>query len=141
MNAFDTNILLYAIDDIEPPKQVIAVNLLAQLQADETPPILLWQVLCEYLGGLRRRENEGRLTPAEVQFALESVLATYPLAVPTDSVIVISNRLFDRYSLSHWDSLLLAACINAGVTTLYSEDMAHGMTYGTVTVINPFKTT
>ena len=43
-----------------------------------------------------------------------------------------------RYSLSHWDSLLLAACVDAGVDTLYSEDLDAGMTYDTVTVVNPF---
>lgn len=42
------------------------------------------------------------------------------------------------YSLSHWDSLLLAACATAGVDTLYSEDMDDGMTYDTVKVVNPF---
>jgi predicted nucleic acid-binding protein len=44
-----------------------------------------------------------------------------------------------RYSLSHWDSLLLGACIAAGVDTLYSEDMSHNGVYDSVTVINPFK--
>ncbi len=43
-----------------------------------------------------------------------------------------------RLSLSHWDSMLLAACIEAGVDTLYSEDLDAGTTYNTVTVINPF---
>lgn len=43
-----------------------------------------------------------------------------------------------RYSLSYWDSLLLAACLDAGVNRLYSEDLDDGMTYDTVVVINPF---
>jgi predicted nucleic acid-binding protein len=46
--------------------------------------------------------------------------------------------LSSRYSLSHWDSLLLAACEDAGVDTLYSEDLDDGMTYDAVTVVNPF---
>jgi predicted nucleic acid-binding protein len=42
------------------------------------------------------------------------------------------------FSLSHWDALLLAASEIAGATTLYSEDMQSGLTYGNVTVVNPF---
>jgi predicted nucleic acid-binding protein len=34
--------------------------------------------------------------------------------------------------------LLLAACVDAGVDTLYSEDLDDGMTYDTVTVVSPF---
>ena len=37
-----------------------------------------------------------------------------------------------------WDSLQLAACSDAGVDTLYSEDLDGGMTYDTVTIVNPF---
>ncbi len=34
--------------------------------------------------------------------------------------------------------MLLAACIEAGVTTLYSEDLSHGVRYDSVLVVNPF---
>jgi predicted nucleic acid-binding protein len=34
--------------------------------------------------------------------------------------------------------MLLAACIDANVSTLYSEDLGDGTTYDSVTVINPF---
>ena len=34
--------------------------------------------------------------------------------------------------------MLLAACQKAGVTTLYSEDMADGMNYDGVAIVNPF---
>ena len=49
-----------------------------------------------------------------------------------------SLDLSSRYSLSHWDSMLIAACIDAGVRTLYSEDLGDGVAYDSVTVINPF---
>lgn len=42
-----------------------------------------------------------------------------------------------RYSLSHWDSLLVAAAIEAGVDTLYTEDLQAGAQYETVKVVNP----
>jgi len=61
-----------------------------------------------------------------------------PLALPTREVIPQSLLLSSRYSLSHWDSMLIAACLEAGVDTLYSDDMDDGMTYQSVTVVNPF---
>ena len=39
---------------------------------------------------------------------------------------------------SFWDSMLLAACVAAGVRTFYSEDLGAGAQYESVTVINPF---
>jgi predicted nucleic acid-binding protein len=34
--------------------------------------------------------------------------------------------------------MLLAACVDAKVNVLYSEDLGDGTTYDSVTVINPF---
>lgn len=34
--------------------------------------------------------------------------------------------------------MLLAACIDAGVDTLYTEDLSHGVVYDGVSVNNPF---
>lgn len=42
-----------------------------------------------------------------------------------------------RYSLSHWDSLIVASCAEAGVDTLLTEDMQHGAVYDSVRIENP----
>ena len=42
-------------------------------------------------------------------------------------------------SISHWDSMLVAACVDARVDTLYSEDMQAGATYDSVEIVNPFR--
>ena len=56
MNAVDTNVLLYAVDDDEPAKRKRAREFLRQLgRTDE--PLLMWQVLGEFLAGLRRWEQ------------------------------------------------------------------------------------
>ena len=69
---------------------------------------------------------------------VERLEDTFPCVMPSRSLLGRSLDLSSRYSLSHWDSLLLAACADAGVETLYSEDLDDGMTYDTVTVVNPF---
>jgi predicted nucleic acid-binding protein len=66
MNAVDTNILLYSIDRHEPAKQLKAQQLLTQLRSTGAPTFLLWQVLGELVGQLRRWRDQGKLTVAIV---------------------------------------------------------------------------
>jgi len=55
---------------------------------------------------------------------------------------LLASRLRESYSLSYWDSLIVAAAIDAGCTRLFSEDMQHGQTIeNCLTIINPFRST
>jgi len=62
----------------------------------------------------------------------------FSLRTPSAGLFQVSFDLRSRFSLSHWDSMLLAACKEAGVTTLYSEDMDSGTDYDGLRIINPF---
>jgi predicted nucleic acid-binding protein len=95
-------------------------------------------VAAEFLSCLRRWENEGRINRQETLGNLEQLQSMFRCVLPTQAVLRRSLDLSDRYSLSHWDAMLLAGCIEAGVRTLYSEDLASGAEYDTVTVVNPF---
>jgi predicted nucleic acid-binding protein len=141
MIAIDANIFVYSLDDSVPVKHAQAKTFLANLLRDDVTPRLMWQAACETLGWLRRRKSEGRFTAAEVTSRFQTLAQAYPLTLPEEDVLHLSFGLQERYSLSHWDSLLIAACISAGVDTLYSEDMSHGAKYDSVTVINPFLAT
>ena len=45
----------------------------------------------------------------------------------------------ERFSLSFWDSLILAAAVHCGATVLYSEDMEAGLQVDErLTIQNPF---
>ena len=136
MNAIDTNVLVYAIDHSDPLKQTKAVSLLKGL--GPTGTVLLWQVVGEYLCCLRRFAAAGTFPAADVEAEILDLLRAFPLALPTREVVPQSLCLSSRYSLSHWDSMLIAACVEADVDTLYSENLDDGMTYQSVTVMNPF---
>ena len=43
-----------------------------------------------------------------------------------------------RRSLSSWDALLVASCLEAGVTRLYTEDFDDSLKAEGLEVINPF---
>jgi predicted nucleic acid-binding protein len=138
MNAVDTNVLVYLIDRDEPLKRDKAIELLDELVAEDVETVLLWQVAAEFLSCLRRWEREGRIARQETLGNFQRLDSMFRCVLPTQAVLWKSLDLSSRYSLSHWDSMLVAACIEAGVDTLYSEDLASGTQYDSMTVVNPF---
>ena len=138
MIAFDTNVFVYALDTCELVKQSIAQELIDDSLQSGDEVVMLWQVACEILACLRRWEDSGRITNEELEeYALRYSLL-FPLSMPSPDLLAESLRLHKRYSLSHWDSLLVAGCLKAGVETLYTEDLDSGTTYDSLTVVNPF---
>lgn len=140
MNAVDTNILIYAIDANEPVKSLQVKQFLRNLADDTEPLVIPWQVGVDFLACLRRWENAGRIIRTDTEDYLEQFLEPVPIVFPATSLLRHSLELSTRYSLSHWDSLLIAACIEAGIDKLYSEDMDKGMTYESVIIVNPLIT-
>jgi predicted nucleic acid-binding protein len=138
MNAVDTNVFVYALDDDEAAKQTRARELIDRLVLPPIETILLWQVAGELLSCLRKWESAGSITAADVEAHFQDVLSMFPLHIPTADVFDISFDLHARFSLSHWDSMLLAACKLAGAVTLFSEDLDAGTDYEGVSVVNPF---
>ena len=134
MNAVDTNVLIYAYDPRDAAKQNKAVNLIASL----TDGVLLWQVACEYIAASRKLAAYG-LSQPQAWRHLQQLRGVWPLVLPTPTVLDEAERLVSSGNLSIWDALMVAACVESGVTTLYSEDFDASTTPLTgVQIINPF---
>ena len=138
MNAIDTNILLYSVDRGEPAKQLKAQQVLQQLHSGSEPAILLWQVLGELGQQLRRWRDQGKLTPAEFSQHIQAFRHIFPLVLPTGEVFDRALSLAERFSLSHWDSMILGACHSAGATRLYTEDIGAPRNIDGIELVNPF---
>jgi predicted nucleic acid-binding protein len=78
----------------------------------------------------------------------EAAIQTYVLAWYRNCDVVSSNAeqfllasgLRQSGDFSYWDSLIVAAALDAGCTTLFSEDMQHGRVLrGQLTIVNPFQ--
>lgn len=136
MNAVDTNILIYSVDRHDPEKQMVAQELLRSLQGEET--VLPWQVLCETARQMRRWADDGRISPDAAEQYIETFREIFPIETPDQTVFDHATYLYRRFSLSHWDSLLIAACACVGVTKLYTEDMASGATFDGLQIVSPF---
>ncbi|HUE71486.1 MAG TPA: PIN domain-containing protein [Pirellulaceae bacterium] len=138
MNAVDTNVLVYQMDQSEAVKSPKAVALLRMLAATPVETILLWQVAAEFLQQLRRWEATRGLSRTQWVKEFAAVRSSFRLVIPTSAVLDRSLDLADRYSLSHWDSMIVAACIEAGVTKLYTEDMGSPTKFDSLELENPF---
>jgi predicted nucleic acid-binding protein len=78
-----------------------------------------------------------KLPHAKVVGILES-LDSYPVLAVTEAVFWAALQIKERYKLTYWDSAILAAALELGCHTVYSEDLNHGQSYAGVRVINPF---
>lgn len=127
---FDTTVLIYAVARNDP-RAAAAEELLAR---GGTVSI---QVLNEFVAVARRKL---RMPWEEIIEALGAirVLCAASVAITIDTHDA-ALRIAQRYGFHIYDSLIVAAAIEAGCTTLYSEDLQHGQTIGPVTIRNPFR--
>jgi predicted nucleic acid-binding protein len=132
MIALDTNVLIYAYDKAEPERQRAAVDLISQVKDG----ILLWQVACEFIAASRKLQSQG-FTTADAWNRLAELLGLFPLVVPSASVLEDAKQLHLLHKVSFWD-VILAACKEANVERLYSEDIPGTADLGSLRVINPF---
>ena len=135
MNAVDTNVLIYVHDPRDRRKQEIASDLVENL-ADG---MLVWQTVCEFLSASRK------LAPLGYDFDqafddIRTLMTQWTTALPSWHVLERAMSLLKRYSLAYWDSLLIAACLEAAVETLYSENFSGYDEIDGLKIVNPFAT-
>ena len=138
MNALDTNVLIHRLDRTDSLKQAKARALVRRLRAAATATVLPWQVLGELVRQLRLWQDQGRLTRPTLLKYVATIRKAFPVVMPIPDVMDKALALAGRYSLSHWDSMILGACKVANVTTLYTEDMGAPAVYDGIQLLNPF---
>lgn len=125
----DSNIVLYALGD-DDKKSRAAVALI------EDSPWVSTQVINECSHVLRRKLQ---WSPGKVDEHLSAILRLVQLADVGIGEIRSAWALAERYGFGHYDSLIIAAALQTGSDTLYTEDMQHGQVIeGRLTLINPF---
>lgn len=89
-------------------------------------------------GVLRGRVRKLRLPAKKMRQAVGALLEPPFVTVDADR-IVESLEIEARYRVSFWDALILAAAEAGRAGVLYTEDLSHGQTYGSVTARSPFR--
>jgi predicted nucleic acid-binding protein len=129
----DTNILVYAHDGGAGEKHNKSVELLARLFEEEDGALSV-QVLAEFYSAATKKLGM-RSQQAEEAMA---DLAAWAIHCPGHADLLRAARLHRRYKIAWWDALVVNSAIELGCSVLWSEDLAHGQRYGSVTVRNPF---
>lgn len=130
---FDTNILVYAAVGTgkEERKRKRA---LALIESEEFGTSA--QVLQEFFVTVVKKASR----PLSAAQALEWIeqWAAFPCQPIDHQLVRIAIEQSERYTISYWDSAILAAAEALGAQTVYSEDLNDGQQYGRVRVVNPF---
>ena len=132
----DTNVLVYRHDRSDPAKQSRAndwITLLAHRRAAR----ISFQVLQELYVTLTRKLKPDYDT-REARDIVRDLAVWRPVAVDL-AAMERSWLLQQRYSLSWWDALIVAAAQSCDCSVLLTEDLQHGKMFDDVRVIDPFK--
>jgi len=65
-------------------------------------------------------------------------LAIYPLILPAAGALERARILHAKDGWSFWDAMIVAACLECGVTRLYSEDLPGRAVPDPLEIVNPF---
>ena len=131
---FDTDVLFYMYGS-DIAKQHAAKAIFGSCSSTGRM-LLSTQVVQEfYAAGLRKVG-----IPRPKLKEMISGLLDLPLVIVDPSHITGAIENEERYQISFWDGLILAAAAAGGAEILYTEDLNHGQRYGAVLVQNPFVT-
>jgi predicted nucleic acid-binding protein len=129
----DTNIWLYAlVPNVDDPRHVRAAEFVLGL----TRPWINSQVIREASSNLLKKTD---IAESRLRGIIRDWYRHCEIHHSNAAQHLLASEVRERYSLSYWDSLIVAAALDAGCTVLASEDMQHGLTIdGRLTITNPF---
>jgi predicted nucleic acid-binding protein len=127
---FDTNVLIYAVAQ-DDPRSTQAEELLA------LGGVFSVQILNEFASVARRKIL---MSWSDVMEALNAFRVLCPSPLPiTIEMHDAALKVAEKHGYNIYDALVVSAALEAGCTTLYSEDLRDGQTIdGQVTIRNPF---
>lgn len=132
----DTNIFVYSFDATEPVKQQTARQIV-QAALRTQRGVISTQVAQEFLN-LALRKFAQPMTVSEAREYLKTVLLPLCRHFPSAAFYDRALLLKEETGYSWYDTLIVAAAVEAGCTTLLSEDMQSGRVVKGVTIRNPF---
>lgn len=131
----DTNLLVYSLDPAAREKHHRAREWMALAWRTRRGRVSV-QVLQEFYVTVTRKLRPG-LSRDAARVEVRSFLPWNPIEVGP-YLIERAWYLEDRFGLSWWDSLIVAAAQSGGCRHLLTEDLQDGQDLEGLTVLNPF---
>ena len=131
----DTNVFVYRHDLSDPVKQRLAqrwIELLAHARTGR----LSYQVLQELFATLTRTRGPS-FRPGEAREIVEALATWQPIQIDL-FVLQRAWAVQERYRISWWDSLIVAAAQASACRVLLTEDLQDAQNFDGVRIINPF---
>lgn len=131
---FDTNILVYSVDERTPEKKEIASKLLNEAAISKTG-IISTQSLQEFYNAAVKKLNLSKQAAKEYVDLFSKQFPVKEISIP---IILKAIDISIKDGFSFWDSLILSAANDTGCILVYSEDMNNGQIICGTKVLNPF---
>ena len=133
----DSNVFIYLFDETDERKRQVAQSLVNTALVERSAQIS-FQVVQETLNVITQKlDVPVRLEDAH-QF-LDQVLMPLWKINPNRVLYQRGLEIRTRYQLGFYDSLIIAASLQAGCKTLFSEDLQHGQQIETLIIQDPFR--
>lgn len=136
---FDSNLLVYAFGPFDENKSVTARDLIVDCATSESG-VISYQVVQEFLN-VAFKKFQPQATPERASEYLAEVVASFEILPWSMSLVESALFIKQQYQFSWYDCLIVAAAINSGCSTLYTEDLQAGQMIDELTVVNPFIST
>ena len=133
----DTNIFVYALLASEPLKKQRALQLLEQALVSHLG-CTSYQVIQEFANVATRKFSQ-RCSTEECKQFVDAAMQPLNRVGSSPQLLHTALVLQDETHYSFYDSLVLAAALQAGADLLYTEDLQHKqLIHGTLRIVNPF---
>ena len=130
----DTNIIVYLLESVDLQKHKRAEELVEFGLLEDRCCISL-QVIQEALNVATKKFQ---YTIEDARYLLHDTLLPLHRMIPPAPLYERGLFIRFRYQYSFYDSMIIAAALEAGCKTLYSEDLQHGQRIDQLTIENPF---
>lgn len=132
----DTNILIYTFDVTSPKKQQRACDLVEEALSTSNG-VISFQVIQEFLN-VATRKFVKPLNFEDCQTYLRSVLLPLCEVFPSATLYESALTIMQRWQYSFYDTMIIAAAMQADCTVLYTEDLQHAQRIHSLSIVNPF---
>lgn len=132
---FDSNILIYVVDDRDLTKQNKAIEIITK-SIDSENGIISTQSLQEFYNATIRKLL---CTPEKAKEYAKNFTSSFDVQQISPDMIYNAIDISIANKISFWDSLIVSAAQDSGCVIIYSEDLNDGQIINGVKILNPFE--
>jgi predicted nucleic acid-binding protein len=132
----DTSIIIYSFDSPDSSRREISKGLIKKAHMGKG--CISFQVIQEFLN-VATRKFERPLKTEDAQKYLSKILFPICEIFPSEQLYFMVLELSERWKYSFYDSLIIAAALEAGCSILYSEGLQDKQRIYQLDIVNPYR--